>query len=41
VVDKLGRYAEIGATRIYLQILDLDDLDHLELVASAVRPQLG
>jgi F420-dependent oxidoreductase-like protein len=41
VVDKLGRYAEIGATRIYLQILDLDDLDHLELIASAVRPQLG
>jgi F420-dependent oxidoreductase-like protein len=40
VVDKLGRYAEIGATRIYLQILDLDDLDHLELIASAVRPQL-
>jgi F420-dependent oxidoreductase-like protein len=41
VVDKLGRYAEIGATRIYLQILDLDDLDHLELIASEVRPQLG
>lgn len=41
VVEKLGRYAEIGATRIYLQILDLDDLDHLELIASEVRSQLG
>jgi F420-dependent oxidoreductase-like protein len=41
VVDALGRYADAGATRSYLQILDLDDLDHLELIASAVRPQLG
>lgn len=40
VVDKLGRYAEAGASRVYLQVLDLDDLDHLELIASAVRPQL-
>ncbi|MGH3880453.1 MAG: LLM class F420-dependent oxidoreductase [Actinophytocola sp.] len=40
VVDTLGRYAEAGATRSYLQILDLDDLDHLELIASAVAPQL-
>jgi F420-dependent oxidoreductase-like protein len=38
--DKLGRYAEAGATRIYLQMLDLEDLDHLELIASAVRSQL-
>jgi F420-dependent oxidoreductase-like protein len=39
-VDKLGRYAEAGATRVYLQILDLDDLDHLDVIATAVRPQL-
>ncbi|HEX2132725.1 MAG TPA: LLM class F420-dependent oxidoreductase [Actinophytocola sp.] len=39
-VDALARYAEAGASRAYLQILDLDDLDHLELIASAVRPQL-
>ncbi|OLF12593.1 LLM class F420-dependent oxidoreductase [Actinophytocola xanthii] len=38
--DKLGRYAEAGATRIYLQILDMEDLDHLELIAAEVRPQL-
>jgi len=41
VVDKIGRYAEIGARRIYLQILDLDDLDHLELIASQVQSQLS
>ncbi|MCG6498288.1 LLM class F420-dependent oxidoreductase [Kitasatospora sp. A2-31] len=41
VVEKLGRYAEVGTERVYLQILDLDDLDHLELIASRVAPQLG
>ncbi|MFF0816360.1 LLM class F420-dependent oxidoreductase [Rhodococcus sp. NPDC003318] len=41
LVDKIGRYGELGSTRIYLQTLDLDDLDHLELVASEVLPQLG
>ncbi|HEY3481349.1 MAG TPA: LLM class F420-dependent oxidoreductase [Streptomyces sp.] len=41
VVDKIGRYAEHGATRFYLQILDLDDLDHLELISSQVQSQLG
>ncbi|WP_103528499.1 LLM class F420-dependent oxidoreductase [Streptomyces sp. SM12] len=41
VVDAIGRYAEIGASRIYLQILDLHDLDHLELIAAQVQPQLA
>jgi len=40
VVDTISRYADIGAERIYLQTLDLSDLDHLELVASEVAPQL-
>jgi F420-dependent oxidoreductase-like protein len=40
VVDLLGRYAEAGATRMFLQTLDLHDLDHLDLVAAAVAPQL-
>jgi F420-dependent oxidoreductase-like protein len=39
-VEILGRYAETGASRMYLQTLDLTDLDHIELVASAVAPQL-
>ncbi|WP_371663152.1 LLM class F420-dependent oxidoreductase [Streptomyces sp. NBC_00280] len=41
VVEKIGRYAEIGSQRIYLQILDLDDLDHLELISSQVQSQLS
>jgi F420-dependent oxidoreductase-like protein len=40
-VDVLGRYAEAGAQRIYLQVLDLADLDHLDLVAAEVAPQLA
>jgi alkanesulfonate monooxygenase SsuD/methylene tetrahydromethanopterin reductase-like flavin-dependent oxidoreductase (luciferase family) len=40
VVDKIGRYAEIGSSRIYLQVLDLADLDHLELISSQVQSQL-
>lgn len=41
VVEKLGRYAAVGSRRVYLQVLDLADLDHLELIASRVAPQLG
>ena len=40
-VDVLGRYAEAGAQRVYLQVLDLADLDHLDLVAAEVAPQLS
>ncbi|MFJ5262063.1 LLM class F420-dependent oxidoreductase [Streptomyces sp. NPDC088387] len=40
VVDKIGRYAEAGASRFYFQILDLHDLDHLELISSQVQAQL-
>ena len=40
VVDKLGRLSELGASRAYLQLLDLDDLDQLRLVADQVVPQL-
>ncbi|MCD2197432.1 LLM class F420-dependent oxidoreductase [Actinomycetospora endophytica] len=41
IVDALGRWRErTGITRVYLQALDLTDLDALELVASEVAPQL-
>ncbi|KAA9380697.1 LLM class F420-dependent oxidoreductase [Microbispora cellulosiformans] len=40
VVDKIGRFAEMGAERLYLQILDLDDLEHLELIAAEVLPHV-
>jgi len=38
VVAKLATYAAVGAERMYLQILDLADLDHLALVAEQVLP---
>jgi F420-dependent oxidoreductase-like protein len=40
IVDRIGAFAELGATRIYLQVMDLHDLDHLELIASEVMPQV-
>ena len=39
VTAKIAEYAEIGAERVYLQVLDLSDLDHLALIASDVVPQ--
>ncbi|MFI1176185.1 LLM class F420-dependent oxidoreductase [Streptomyces melanogenes] len=41
VVEKIGTYEAIGSSRIYLQVLDLDDLDHLELISSQVQSQLN
>ena len=41
VAATMRTYADAGATRFYLQTLDLDDLDHLRLVAEAVVPQLS
>ncbi|WP_027507327.1 LLM class F420-dependent oxidoreductase [Rhodococcus sp. UNC23MFCrub1.1] len=41
IVDKLGTYAELGSTRFYLQMLDLSDVDHIELVAAEVMRQLA
>lgn len=41
VVDRLGTLAEHGASRVYLQVLDMADLEHLDLVAREVAPQIG
>jgi F420-dependent oxidoreductase-like protein len=38
VVANLARYAELGTRRVYLQMLDLSDLDHLALIAEQVLP---
>jgi F420-dependent oxidoreductase-like protein len=40
VIDKIGAFGELGATRLYLQVLDLHDLDHLRLVAEQVAPKV-
>ncbi|WP_078307489.1 MULTISPECIES: LLM class F420-dependent oxidoreductase [unclassified Mycobacterium] len=41
VVDKLGAYVDAGVQRVYVQLLDMQDLDHLEFFASTVIPQFG
>jgi alkanesulfonate monooxygenase len=40
VLATLGTWAEAGVTRVYLQVLDLQDLEHLALVAEAVLPHV-
>lgn len=40
IVEKLAAWREVGVQRVYTQLLDLSDLQHLELVAGAVIPQL-
>lgn len=39
--DTLRRWSAAGAERVYLQMLDLSDLEHLELIAAEVAPQLA
>jgi F420-dependent oxidoreductase-like protein len=41
IVGKIGQFADAGATRVYLQVLDLHDLAHLELIAAEVMPQVS
>jgi F420-dependent oxidoreductase-like protein len=40
IVQHLGRFAEIGVQRVYLQLLDMSDLEHLQLFAGEVMRQL-
>jgi F420-dependent oxidoreductase-like protein len=40
IVDALGPFADIGVQRVYLQLLDLSDLEHLRLFADEVKRQL-
>jgi F420-dependent oxidoreductase-like protein len=40
VVHRLAAWRDAGARRMYLQVLDLADLDHLHLVADEVMPAL-
>ncbi|CAJ1509467.1 LLM class F420-dependent oxidoreductase [[Mycobacterium] burgundiense] len=36
ITDRLAPFGEAGVERVYLQVLDLSDLDHLELFADGV-----
>ena len=41
ITDRLALFTEAGVDRVYLQVLDLSDLDHLELFATEVISQFG
>lgn len=40
IVDRLGPFAEAGVQRVYLQLLDTEDLEHLEFFAAEVMQQM-
>ncbi len=40
VVARLEQYRAAGASRSYLQLIDIDDLEHVELIAAEVMPRL-
>lgn len=40
VIETIADYVEAGAQRVYLQILDIDDLEHIHLLADQVRSVL-
>jgi len=39
VAERIQEFAGIGAQSIYLQVLDLDDLEHIDLLAEEVLPR--
>ncbi len=41
IATKLRAYTDAGVQRVYLQLLDMSDLDHLEFFANQVIPALG
>lgn len=41
LVEQLQEYAPADAARVFLQVLDLADLDHLDLIAAQVARQLA
>lgn len=40
VAERIAQWRDAGASRVYLQILDLSDLDHLRLMSREVAPLL-
>ncbi|PWN02913.1 LLM class F420-dependent oxidoreductase [Nocardioides silvaticus] len=39
-IDTISRFAALGSQRIYLQVLDLSDLEHVHLIAEEVMPHV-
>ncbi|TDO07781.1 F420-dependent oxidoreductase-like protein [Mycobacterium sp. BK086] len=41
IVDQLGPFIAAGVQRVYIQLLDMSDIDHMELFATEVTRQLA
>jgi alkanesulfonate monooxygenase len=41
VIERIQMWGELGLSRLYLQVLDMKDLDHVHLIASDVMPAVG
>ena len=40
IIEKLKRYEAMGVSRVYLQLLDIHDLDHVDFIGSEILPQI-
>ena len=40
IAERMTQYAALGIDRVYLQLLDLQDIDHVEYLGAEVLPQL-
>ncbi|MGA7834022.1 MAG: LLM class F420-dependent oxidoreductase [Acidimicrobiales bacterium] len=41
IIEKMREWGELGLSRIYLQVLDMKDLDHVALIAADVLPAVS
>ena len=41
IAERLAAFSDAGVERVYLQLLDMSDLDHLEFFAAEVMPAFG
>jgi F420-dependent oxidoreductase-like protein len=41
LIEKIDTYRDLGVSRIYLQVLDISDLDHVALIADEVLSQVA
>ncbi len=40
IIEKLNRYESMGVSRIYLQVLDIHDLEHVDFIGSEILPHV-
>ncbi len=40
IIDKLNRYEAMGVSRIYMQLLDIHDLDQVDFIGSEILPHV-